>query len=140
MRRYVLNYTAATILFLQLALPASPIPTPSLPDSIYPVTESLEVDPNIILDSDEDLNPPLEEDDTNVEDNLPDAAAAPVQPDVRKVLYDPNMNYGKGAPIPKPEPASTIRRNLIVLATTAVLATVGMLVATSNPGRDAPAK
>lgn len=86
----------------------------------------------------EDLDLPFEEADSNIEEQDQTAAQPTMQPDVQKVLYDPTMNYGKGAPIPKPAPVSTVTRNVIALATSAILGTVAMLVVASNKGRDAP--
>jgi hypothetical protein len=113
--------------------------------SFYPDTENAEED-NTLFDStdaivkasDEDLNPPFEEAVPNIEDQDKSASTPALKPDLQKTLYDPTMNYGKGAPVPKPTPASTLTRNLIVLGTSTVLATIAMLVVSTNPGRDAP--
>lgn len=51
------------------------------------------------------------------------------------ILYDPNMNYGKGAPVPKPNPLSTKYRNLLAFAASVVIATTGMLVTAKSGGR-----
>jgi hypothetical protein len=90
-------------------------------------------------DSDVKGTLPVEElDDTFQDPEKSATAPTRLQPDLNKVLYDPNMNYGTGAPIPKPEPISTVKRNLIVLGTSTILATVAMLVVASNKGLDAP--
>lgn len=95
----------------------------------------------IIADSTKsDLDLPFEESDLNIEDQDPSEATSSLKPDVHKVLYNPNMNYGTGAPVPKAEPITTAKRNLIVLGTSTILATIAMLVVSSNKGLDAPKK
>lgn len=94
---------------------------------------------DIIVDAaDSDLYPPFEESEPNIEDQEKSATTPNLQPDVKKVLYESNMNYGTGAPVPKPAPLNTVTRNLIVLGTSTVLATIAMLVVSSNKGLDAP--
>lgn len=87
---------------------------------------------DLLLQSDDATAPPDEEDDTNVDDDL-----QPADPKIQKVLYDPKMNYGTGAPAPKPTPVSTATRNLIAFGASVVIGTVAMLVVAHNPGKDA---
>ena len=87
---------------------------------------------------DTDANLPFEEEDSNIEDQTKLPTDPNFKPDVHKVLYDTKMNYGTGAPIPKAAPITTVTRNLIVLGTSAVLATIAILVVGSNQGMNAP--
>lgn len=86
----------------------------------------------------DDLSPPSEEGDSNIEEQNSATVEPELQPDIHKVLYDPKMNYGTGAPVPQPTPITTVKRNLIVLGTSAIVATIAMLVVASNKGLDAP--
>ena len=72
------------------------------------------------------------EDDLELEQNTSEDGNSP------PVLYDPNMNYGKGAPPPKEPRINTQRRSLWVFASSLILATAGMLISASNSGKDAP--
>lgn len=122
--------------------------TPS-PDLNYPFTVEdtplPQVDPSvetpfanpqeIISDYnyDEDTDPPSEEDYTNEDEDGPDT-----QSSLKKVLYDPKMNYGTGAPAPRPNPMSTVKRNVVAFATSLVLGTIAVLVVSHGQGADAP--
>jgi hypothetical protein len=84
-------------------------------------------------DLDQDADPSSEELDTNVEDGGSSSNGSS-----EKVLYDPKMNYGTGAPVPKPAPLTTAKKNCIAFATSVVLGTLAMLVVSSHKGSDAP--
>lgn len=84
-------------------------------------------------DLDQDADPSSEELDTNVEEDSSSSNASS-----QKVLYDPKMNYGTGAPVPKPAPLTTAKKNCIAFATSVVLGTLAMLVVSSHKGSDAP--
>lgn len=88
---------------------------------------------SMVEDLDQDADPSSEELDTNVEEDGSSSNASS-----KKVLYDPKMNYGTGAPIPKPAPLSTAKKNCIAFATSVVLGTLAMLVVSSHKGSDAP--
>lgn len=158
MRRNVFTSTAtvlvATLSTLSLIASTS-TPTLSFPSQIeseleaqiedfIPNTQGIEQDntlldgaTDITIDSSEDQGPPFEEADVNIEEQEKMSCDPKLEPDVQKVLYDPNMNYGTGAPVPKPAPITTVKRNLIVLGTSTILATIAMLVVASGKGRDA---
>jgi hypothetical protein len=88
--------------------------------------------------TEQDAALPFEESNPNIEDqNRSMVQPSDMQPDLQKVLYDPKMDYGTGSPVPKPTPITTAKRNLIVLGTSAILATVAMLVVSTNKGLDA---
>jgi|GEM_PF-1345348 len=92
----------------------------------------------ILAIDDASEEPPFEEGDSNVEGEQQTPSDANLQPNLQKVLYDPKLNYGTGSPIPKPAPITTAKRNLIVLGSSVIMATVAMLVVASNKGLDAP--
>ena len=99
----------------------------TLMDSQGLITDNIDTDGNL----------PFEEEESNIEDQTESPADPNLKPDVHKVLYDTKMNYGTGAPIPKSAPITTAKRNLIVLGTSTILATIAMLVVASNKGMDA---
>lgn len=52
-------------------------------------------------------------------------------------LYNPNMNYGKGAPAPKPTPMTTKQRNLVFFLASVITASIAMSLASSGSGKSA---
>lgn len=110
----------------------------NVPDTIFYDNTLVGQDDIIAAEaSDDALDLPFEEADSNIEEQTPTATDANVQPNLQKVLYDPKLNYGTGSPIPKAAPLTTTKRNLIVLGSSLIMATVAMLVVSSNKGLDA---
>lgn len=88
------------------------------------------IDEEIILGSKGDIYEATDEDAQIEEDSA--------STNTTRVLYDPKMNYGTGAtPETKPRISSKMRSVYAAIAST-VLAVVGMLVTSSNSGKDAP--
>lgn len=123
---------------------------PQLPSLIQPSEELtfneyiLPDEPHIIVDESYDesledpLDPPNDEDTTNVEEDYTNNNNQNTKMDVNKVLYDPNMNYGKGAPVPKPAPVSSVKRSVIVVAASVMFAALAVSLVAANKGHDAP--
>ena len=138
---FSLSMVVSTILIAETPSPKVQLPfavedTP-LPQ-VDPSQESPFSDPNEMISDynyDEDIDPPSEEDYTNEDEDAPESEKS-----LKKVLYDPKMNYGTGAPAPRTNPMSTVKRNLVAFATSVVLGTIAVLVVSHNPGHDAPKK
>ena len=103
---------------------------------VDPSVESPFNDPQEILSDynyDEDTDPPSEEDFTNEDEDAPDSDSK-----LKKIFYDPKMNYGTGAPAPRSNPMSTVKRNVIAFATSVILGTIAVMVVSHGQGSDAP--
>lgn len=124
--------------------------TPQLPSLMQPSEELtfndyiLPDEAHIIVEEsydeslEDELDPPNDEDTTNIEEDYADNNNQNPKMDVNKVLYNPNMNYGKGAPVPKPAPVSSVKRSVIVVAVSVMFAAVAVGLVSANKGHDAP--
>ena len=116
---------------------AKPSQEGMIEEYVLPEDAHIIVDENYEESLEDPLDPPNDEDTTNIEEDYTENTNLQVPMDVNKVLYNPNMNYGKGAPIPKPEPESTVKRNLLVMAASILFATLAVGIVSTNKGRDA---
>ncbi len=95
------------------------------PKANEPISEEKEL--QLIIENSNSL--PDEFESSEIEDQSHTAES------VSDTLYDPNMDYGKGAPAPTPSPRSTKKRSITAFFASVILAAVGMLVTAHNEGR-----
>lgn len=50
-------------------------------------------------------------------------------------LYNPAMDYGKGAPRPSPPPLSLTKRNVVACVASVVIAAIGIIATSHNEGQ-----
>ena len=94
----------------------------------------VQVDRSIQADQMDETDP--DDDDSSSYFDTDENARDPNSP-LPESLYNPKMNYGKGAPAPKPTPMTTKQRNLVFFLASVITASIAMSLVSSGSGKSA---